>query len=305
MNDGNDFLQNLQTNMNPNEFSLLKSIIDYNHTGGKNIRSNLYKKALEYNNYVEDSILADCIEILQTSFLILDDAMDNSTMRRNKLCWYLKKGLNAINHANLLISSIYKTIQLKEICDDKKHTLLRIFNDVIFMTCIGQTEDIQSYEIETWDDVKKNINRKNYESICAKKTGYYTFYLPLKLAMNQMQIIEPVQLKELCNLFGLYYQVYDDFIDFFPEKSGKTGFDINDRKLTWLMCRIVEEGYNQQVINYFKGDFTDKIKEMAFKKTKYINDEIKSIDCRIMEISSNEIQWIIELFYEIVRKHIN
>lgn len=80
------------------------------------------------------------------------------------------------------------------------------------------------------------------------KTAYYSFYLPVALAMHICQIptsytigsqtVQPysVALSILIPL-GEYFQVQDDFLDYScpPEKLGKVGTDIIDNKCSWCI----------------------------------------------------------------------
>lgn len=91
---------------NINEYKLsqhvmeyLEYMIDYNVRSGKLTRgiatlSTVYE--LSGNNLTEIQIKEACIlgwaiEWLQACFLLLDDIMDRSEMRRNKVCWYKRK----------------------------------------------------------------------------------------------------------------------------------------------------------------------------------------------------------------------
>lgn len=55
--------------------------------------------------------LAMAIEILQISFLIADDIMDNSETRRGKPCWYKRVGMSAINDSLLLQALVFRLIK--------------------------------------------------------------------------------------------------------------------------------------------------------------------------------------------------
>lgn len=77
----------------------LENMIDYNVSSGKLTRgittlSTVYE--LCSNNPTETQIKEACIlgwaiEWMQACFLLLDDIMDRSEMRRNKVCWYKRK----------------------------------------------------------------------------------------------------------------------------------------------------------------------------------------------------------------------
>jgi farnesyl diphosphate synthase len=80
------------------------------------------------------------------------------------------------------------------------------------------------------------------------KTSYYSFYLPVALAMYMMKVpqtytiagqtVSPysVALSILLPL-GEYFQIQDDFLDYSgtPEQIGKIGTDILDNKCSWCI----------------------------------------------------------------------
>ena len=97
------------------------------------------------------------------------------------------------------------------------------------------------------------------------KTAYYSFYLPVALAMYLCGIphtptSDPYELSLSILLpLGTYFQVQDDFLDFAgtPEQIGKIGTDIVDNKCSWCInvalslaspaqLRVLEENYGQK-----------------------------------------------------------
>lgn len=80
------------------------------------------------------------------------------------------------------------------------------------------------------------------------KTAYYSFYLPVALAMYMSGVplsytlsgktIQPYELaKSILIPLGEYFQIQDDFLDFSgtPEQIGKIGTDIIDNKCSWCI----------------------------------------------------------------------
>lgn len=304
MSDNQELLSLIQTLTPPDLYTRIKCIIDYNHIGGKRTRSDLFNRVLMEFTHSVNVPLSDCIELLQTALLIMDDVMDNSTMRRNKMCWYLVNGLKASYDGNFIISVIYKII-MSTITDEYiRYKIIDFLNEIIFMTCTGQCQDVLSRWMCSWRDVESEINRRNYENICYLKTSLYTFYLPIKLGYICTGKDEPANLKELCKLFGLHYQTYDDYLDFYPNKSGKRGSDIEDRKLTWMMCRIVSDGFDQQVLDYFNGKYTSQMKFKAFEYSRFCDDEISMICKNIEDLNCDELRYLINHFNVLTEKYV-
>jgi farnesyl diphosphate synthase len=117
-----------------------------------------------------------------------------------------------------------------------------------------------------------NFSMEKYRFIVVYKTAYYSFYLPVALALYQLNIATPKNLKQTEDILiplGEYFQVQDDYLDNFglPEHIGKIGTDIMDNKCSWLVNqalaivtpeqrKILEENYGRK----------DKQKEAVIKK---------------------------------------
>lgn len=70
------------------------------------------------------------------------------------------------------------------------------------------------------------------------KTAFYSFYLPVALAMRMVGITDESLYKQASAILlplGEYFQVQDDYLDAFgkPEVIGKIGTDIQDNKCSW------------------------------------------------------------------------
>lgn len=80
---------------------------------------------------------------LQAYFLVHDDIMDNSTVRRSKPCWYKQVGLMAINDGSMLRSLIFVLLrnQFKKLGCSVYTELLEVFQEASLETEIGQLMD--------------------------------------------------------------------------------------------------------------------------------------------------------------------
>lgn len=72
------------------------------------------------------------------------------------------------------------------------------------------------------------------------KTAYYSFYLPVALAMQISGIQDDRAYKAAEDILipmGEYFQIQDDFLDCYadPETLGKIGTDILDNKCSWVI----------------------------------------------------------------------
>ncbi|KAK4232929.1 farnesyl pyrophosphate synthetase [Achaetomium macrosporum] len=205
-------------------------------------------------------------ELLQAFFLVSDDIMDSSITRRGKPCWYRQEGVGmiAINDASMLESAIY--------------TLFKKFfrTHPRYQTEIGQLCDLLTAPKDVVN--LDNFSMEKYRFIVIYKTAYYSFYLPVALALYVLDIATPGDLKQAEDILippGEYFQIQDDYLNNFglPEHIGKIGTDIMDNKCSWLVNqalaivtpeqrRVLEENYGHK----------NKDKEAAVKK---LQNELK------------------------------
>ncbi|XP_015836774.1 farnesyl pyrophosphate synthase isoform X1 [Tribolium castaneum] len=185
------------------------------------------------------NIMGWCVELLQGFFLVTDDIIDRSEMRRGMPCWYKKDdtGLNAFNDAILLEHGIYTLLKRHFSQHHCYVPTMELFHDVTLKTSMGQALDCLCNK-----DGKPNLElftMNKYNSIVKYKTAYYTFQLPVALAMYMANLYDPEmhrQAKTILMEMGLFFQIQDDFLDCFgdPEVTGKKGNDIREGKCSWL-----------------------------------------------------------------------
>ncbi|ODV61484.1 bifunctional (2E,6E)-farnesyl diphosphate synthase/dimethylallyltranstransferase [Ascoidea rubescens DSM 1968] len=195
---------------------------------------------LSTEEYEKVAILGWCIELLQAYFLVADDMMDSSITRRGQPCWYRVENVNqiAINDSFMLEASIYVLLKNHFRNDPYYVDLIELFHDITFKTELGQLLDL----ITAPED---NVNLSNFSLdkhsfIVIYKTAYYSFYLPVALAMYMANVSNEIDLKQAHDILiplGEYFQIQDDFLDCFgkPEDIGKIGTDIQDNKCSWII----------------------------------------------------------------------
>ena len=184
-----DYAKKFETNTAAKWFA--KSL-QYNVPNGKKNRGLvlvLAYKMLAQNNggeVTEENLqlaqtLGWCVEMLQSVFLLVDDVMDGSQTRRGHKCWYKLDdvGFCAINDSMMIENGIYHL--LKKYFSDKPYynEIVDLFREITFITTIGQLQDLKT----AGGDVT-TFKMEKYKSIVANKTAYYSFYLPVALAMH-------------------------------------------------------------------------------------------------------------------------
>ena len=223
----------------------------------------LLSRKLSSEEYFRAASLGWMVELLQAFFLVSDDIMDGSKTRRGHPCWYLMPnvGMSAINDAFLLESAIY--LLLKKYFRKEKYyiDLLELFHEVTLQTELGQSCDLLTAPEDDVDLKKFTIEKFSF--IVIFKTAYYSFYLPVALALyfcNKASALNLKQAKEILLPMGEYFQAQDDYLDNFadPEVLGKIGTDIQDNKCSWLINQALKIASPQQLAvleeNYGRKD---------------------------------------------------
>lgn len=222
----------------------------------------LLDKPLNEEEYFSAAALGWMTELLQAFFLVSDDIMDSSITRRGKPCWYRQEGVGmiAINDAFILESGIYTLLKKFFRTHPAYIDLVELFHEVTYQTELGQLCDLLT---APEDKVNlDNFSMTKYQFIVIYKTAYYSFYLPIALALYQLNLATPKNLKQAEDILiplGEYFQIQDDYLDNFglPEHIGKIGTDIKDNKCSWLVNqaleiatpeqrKILEENYGQK-----------------------------------------------------------
>ncbi|ODQ67901.1 hypothetical protein NADFUDRAFT_81027 [Nadsonia fulvescens var. elongata DSM 6958] len=250
----------VQSKLSKEAIEWYKKSLVYNCVGGKANRGisviDTYriltkKSELSDDEYYKAALLGWCIELLQAFFLVSDDIMDASKTRRGQPCWYLvpKVGMIAINDAFMLESAIY--ILLKK--HFKKETyyvdLIETFHEVTFQTELGQLLDLITAPEDEVDLSKFSLEKHSF--IVIYKTAFYSFYLPVVLAMYMAGITNEADLQQAKDVLiplGEYFQIQDDYLDCYgdPAVIGKIGTDIQDNKCGWIINKALQKANAEQ-----------------------------------------------------------
>jgi farnesyl diphosphate synthase len=121
----------------------------------------------------------------------------------------------------------------------------------------------------------------NYSAIVKHKTSYYSFVLPVRLAMIMADFSFKSemykQVEDILLEIGQLFQIQDDFLDCFgePEKTGKIGTDIQESKCTWLFVESIRlcNGSRQEELlqeNYLAAKYDPK----AVAEVKHIYERL-------------------------------
>ncbi|PMD21516.1 farnesyl diphosphate synthase [Hyaloscypha hepaticicola] len=276
-----DLLDHAKSYKLPEEFvNWYKASLNANTIGGKCNRgmsvpdsvSMLLEAPLSEEQYFQAATLGWMTELLQAFFLVSDDIMDSSITRRGAPCWYRQPqvGMIAINDAFMLESAIYTLLKKYFRSHASYIDLVELFHEVTFQTEIGQLCDLLTAPEDKID--LDNFSMSKYQFIVIYKTAYYSFYLPVALALYHQNIATPKNLKQAEDILiplGEYFQIQDDYLDNFglPEHIGKIGTDIMDNKCSWLVNQALAIATPEQR-KVLEGNYgrKDKTHEAAVKK---------------------------------------
>ncbi|KAJ5706628.1 hypothetical protein N7488_006429 [Penicillium malachiteum] len=240
-------------NLPANALEWLRQNLNVNVPGGKLNRGlscpdtglALLEKPLSPKQFEDLSVLGWLTELLQAFFLVSDDIMDSSVTRRGQPCWYRQEGVGmiAINDAFLLESGIYLILKERFRSHPAYIDFVELFHETTWQTELGQLCDLIT---APEDNVNlDNFSMEKYMFIVTYKTAYYSFYLPVALALLYFELASPENLKEVHDILiplGQYFQIQDDYLDNFgdPAFIGKIGTDIQDNKCSWLVNQAIQ-----------------------------------------------------------------
>ncbi|PFH48501.1 hypothetical protein AMATHDRAFT_65350 [Amanita thiersii Skay4041] len=266
--------------------------LDYNVPGGKLNRGlsvvdtvELLKgRSLTDDEYLKAAVLGWCVELLQAYFLVSDDIMDASITRRSQPCWYRNQdvGMIAINDSFMLESAIYRLLRVYFKSQPYYVDLVDLFHETTYQTEMGQLVDLITAPENQVDLTKFSLEK--HRLIVIYKTAYYSFYLPVALAMYMCLIPESYTLsavggprtvhpyviaKDILMAIGEYFQIQDDFLDYSapPEQLGKIGTDIVDNKCSWCInvALSLANGSQRAILDENYGR-KDPVKEARVKE---------------------------------------
>lgn len=197
------------------------------------------------------TVLGWTVELLQAFFLVADDIMDGSETRRGHPCWHRRNDIGpaAFNDSILLESCVYSVLREWFHQEPSYPALLDTVLQLSRFTAYGQSLDTTTAHSFTAARGQSHsldlFSRERYAAIVKYKTSYYSFYLPVCLAMRLAGITDPslyTGAERILLDIGHYFQATDDYLDCFApaEVIGKIGTDIRDGKCSWVAVQALE-----------------------------------------------------------------
>jgi len=237
--------------------SHLERVINYNIHGGKLNRGisvpvtySILHPSASASRLVEAALLGWTVEFLQAFYLMADDIMDGSETRRGQPCWFRREeiGLSAFNDAIIFESWVYSILRKYFRQEPCYLSLLETMLQNSKLTSYGQALDLSSATNYTQVRGKPgsldSFTTSRYSCIGKYKTSYYSFVLPVHLAMRLAGIQDESVYSNATSILldiGHYFQVCDDMLDCYgdPLVTGKLGTDIQNGKCSWLITTVL------------------------------------------------------------------
>lgn len=212
--------------------------------GGKRVRPILCLLACESVGGELDTVLpiATGLELVHAFTLVHDDVMDEDKLRRGKSTLWSKWGKAiAINAGDGIYAKAYESALNLTVESKLKNKILKKFTDTILDVCEGQAMDVGF-------ENKKFVSFEEYIEMATKKTASL-----IKTSAEVGALVGNTSEKEVNALadygekIGLAFQIWDDYIDFASEKTGKTfASDIKKKKKTSIVCHALENATPEQ-----------------------------------------------------------
>jgi len=246
------------------------------------------KEDLTQENIRLAAILGWTVELLQAFFLVADDIMDHSESRRGHPCWYKVEdiGLTAFNDSILLEACIYSVLRKHFKGMPYYNDLLDVMLETTKYTIMGQYLDLSSAQTfarkQGSVDSLHHFTLERHKAIVKYKTSYYSFYLPVALAMRMAGTQDEKLFKWAKRILldmGHYFQVQDDYLDCFgdPAVTGKQGTDIQDGKCSWLVAVALTRVPQEKKVELAARYGSSAVEDVAWVKELYTDIGIQKI----------------------------
>jgi len=238
----------------PNEYFL--------KLGGKRIRPVLCLMGNElFDEIISDAWhAATAIELFHNFTLIHDDIMDKAPLRRGKQTVHIKYNEStALLAGDVMMVKAYE--HLNKISPNHLSKVLFLFNKTAIEVCEGQQMDMD-YES------KHDVNIDDYLKMIELKTSV-ALAASLKVGALLGGGGERNQnlLYEFGRKLGIAFQVQDDYLDAFGDKSktGKqVGGDILANKKTFLLIHAMESpSHKKELEQLIKANPGDKVERVV------------------------------------------
>lgn len=249
-----EFSRSLPKNSSKENYWALETIKEYCLRPGKHIRGSLAAAAYDHltkkTTSDEAVLLAVAVEFMHNYLLIVDDVMDQSSLRRGKPTvhkLYQRKYRDASKmeadmmgiNVGLLTQHLASLVLARLKTDMDTGRLEEVMHRNIALTGLGQIDDM-------FQTVARLASPDEIIAKYEKKSSYYTFVNPLECAYALAGEYDDAVARD-CFKYGMpagvAFQLRDDYVGVFGDSktSGKENLDdIHEGKNTLLVVEALE-----------------------------------------------------------------
>jgi len=288
-----------------NELSLLEPFNHINSIRGKDIRGLMLEAFNRWLHVPADRlvVISKVISMLHTASLLIDDIEDDAQLRRgvpaSHKIYGIPQTINSANYAYFLAYQELFTLRLGTRGHDfplnsEESKKQRLFSpselDSIVNAELLSLHRGQGLEL-LWRDSLQCPTEEQYVAMVNNKTGGL-FRVAVKLMMACATTNIDVDYVPLVNLFGIFYQIRDDYMNLqSSEYADNKGFaeDLTEGKFSFPIVHAVRaDTSNRRVLNVLqKRPSTPTLKEHTVA---YLRDHTKSFEYTISVLASLEMQ---------------
>ncbi len=282
--------------LNNRSSELILSLKELILRGGKRSRPALFFLTLDAygaTNTDDHIKLAMSLELYHQFLLIHDDIIDKDYIRYGgpNISGYYEKEFKLLDESvpdsmallagDLLFSYVYEIISKdSSINSDMKLDMLSLFSEINESVVFGQQLDTLNVK-----SLGSEIDQTGLINIHSLKTAPYSVELPMQMVgiILNLDASEIKTIHEFANNFGIYYQLMDDYSDYFVNKSlFNNRQKYRDYKQGRITCPYI---YGMQSASYSDK----KILENSFGNKDLTNQEMKNI-LLILKRNTSDIQ---------------
>ncbi|KAI0753460.1 terpenoid synthase [Daedaleopsis nitida] len=272
-----------------NEAALLEPLMHVQSVPGKDIRRQMIEAFNTWLNVPDDKlkVISRVVSMLHNASLLVDDIEDDAQLRRGipvaHKIYGIPQTINSANYAYFLAYQELFTLRSGVGVDvdplDVQKRLIpfkeldRIVTDELLSLHRGQGLEL------LWRDSLQCPSQEEYIAMVNNKTGGL-FRVGIKLMMACSTTNIDVDFVPLVNLFGVYFQIRDDYMNLqSTEYASNKGFaeDLTEGKFSFPVVHGVRaDTSNRQILNVLqKRPTTPTLKTHIIS---YLRDRTKSFD---------------------------
>lgn len=271
-------------------------------TAGKMLRGSLlintYEKLSGQNYSLAALQAAAALELAGTSFLIHDDIIDQDELRRSQETLHFqyrklgeKKKYSNPQHFGESLAICIGDIVFFLVYELLPSDLIKLFSQQLSLTALGEMHDVELALMNGEKTTKDDILQMYLD-----KTSSYTTSLPLMAGaiLSKQNKKTIVQLNELGKTLGLIFQIKDDELGLFGDKSktGKpVGADIREGKKTLYYYYLLKNAKDKEkLMQIFSNcDISEaKIIEVLDLMNNYQIRELVNNNLKKLELQAKE-----------------